>query len=105
MEARSRSRARLAPARRRPSFCRQSPATIRPATPFKSYNGGRDMALEQFLVVRASGADGWLVRKGDEMYGEYLSEDSAIQDAVEAAQDAGIEAQVLVDDGRGAPRL
>jgi hypothetical protein len=66
------------------------------------------MALEQFLVVRASGADGWLVRKGDEMYGEYLSEDSAIQDAVEAAQDAGIrgqEAQVLVDDGRGAPRV
>jgi hypothetical protein len=67
------------------------------------------MAREQFTVVRAGGTGGrWVVRKGDETYGEYLCEASAIQDAVEAAQDAGArgeEAQVLVDDGVGSPRI
>jgi hypothetical protein len=68
------------------------------------------MADERFVVVRAecTGEMRWLVRKGGETYGEYLSEDCAVADALEAAQDArlrGAAAQVLVEDASGAPRL
>jgi hypothetical protein len=51
------------------------------------------MVRERFYVCRAM-IDGdepmrWLVRKGEEPYGEYLTENAALLDAVEAAQDAG----------------
>jgi hypothetical protein len=70
------------------------------------------MPRERFYVCRAT-ADGhgpirWLVRKDDAPYGEYLSESSAILDAVEAAQDAGScgsEVEVMVEDADGRTRL
>jgi hypothetical protein len=68
------------------------------------------MACEQYVVVPGAAREPsrWFVRRGGETYGEYLSKDSAIQDAVEAAQDAGLrgaEAQVLVEDAAGAARI
>ena len=72
------------------------------------------MARELFCVYPrgASLASGrtprWIVRKGGEVYGEYLSEAAAILDAVEAAQDAGArgdEAHVVVNDAAGRVRV
>jgi hypothetical protein len=70
------------------------------------------MVRERFYVCRAM-IDGdepmrWLVRKGEEPYGEYLTENAALLDAVEAAQDAGSrgrEAEVMVEDSEGRTRL
>lgn len=60
------------------------------------------MGSEQYLVLRVAGPDGdkWIVSKGDEAYGEYLDESSAVDDAVEAAREAGmagIETSVVVE--------
>lgn len=62
------------------------------------------MARELYYVCRQEPtrwAPRWIVRKGHETYGEYLTESAAVLDAVEAAQDAGSrgdEAHVVVDD-------
>jgi hypothetical protein len=68
------------------------------------------MARELFYVCREETrfAPRWVVRRGDEPYGEYLSESAAILDAVEAAQDAGScgdEAHVVVEEPSGGARL
>jgi hypothetical protein len=57
---------------------------------------------------RASRTPRWIVQRGGEAYGEYLSEAAAILDAVEAAQDAGArgdEAHVVVNDAAGLARV
>jgi len=65
------------------------------------------MARELYHVCRQEPtrwAPRWIVRKGRETYGEYLTEAAAVLDAVEAAQDAGSrgnEAYVVVDDPDG----
>jgi hypothetical protein len=48
------------------------------------------MSGDCFLVLRddSSGTPRWVVRKGERAYGEYLSEEAALADALEAAQDA-----------------
>jgi hypothetical protein len=62
------------------------------------------MARELYYVCRQEPtrwAPRWIVRKGRETYGEYLTEAAAVLDAVEAAQDAdgrGDEAYVVVYD-------
>jgi hypothetical protein len=69
------------------------------------------MARQLFYVYPQSGSrwtPRWIVRKGAEAYGEYLSEAAAILDAVEAAQDAGSrgdEAHVVVTDSGGGARV
>jgi hypothetical protein len=65
------------------------------------------MSGDCFLVLRddSSGTPRWVVRKGERAYGEYLSEEAALADALEAAQDAregGAEVRVLLDAGDGA---
>lgn len=68
------------------------------------------MARKLFYVCREETrfASRWIVRRGDEPYGEYLSESAAILDALEAAQDAGScgdEAHVVVEEPSGGSRL
>ena len=45
---------------------------------------------DRFLVLPAADARHWLVRRGETTYGEYLSRDAAIEDAVEAAEESGL---------------
>jgi hypothetical protein len=69
------------------------------------------MARELFYVYRQESnrwAARWIVRKGPDTYGEYLSQSAAVLDAVEAAQDAGSrgdEAHVVVEEPSGGSRI
>jgi hypothetical protein len=65
------------------------------------------MSSDCFLVLRDDATDEprWIVRKGERAYGEYLSREAALADAIDAARDAsdgGAEVTVFLDTGEGA---
>jgi hypothetical protein len=57
---------------------------------------------ERFRVVPADDRCHWLVCRGETTYGEYLSRDAAIEDALEAAQESGLggrDVEILAETG------
>ena len=66
------------------------------------------MALMEFSVCRHGRQARWVVRLGTSIYGDYLTKEEALLDAVDAAREAlqtGCDAQVWLHDRATSDRI
>jgi hypothetical protein len=67
--------------------------------------------MERFAITVAPSRqtdDRWQVRRGEKVYGGYLTREAAILDAIDTAQDAreqGMDAEVWVEENGNEPHL